>query len=699
LAKKGIITSVTVPIDYSVVGQYELRRLTQIVKRDTHIINKYLGIIQYHQKYLLDHKKSQYSAKLDELTLSTRHGRKPQHDLKSKFPRISHNELLECRDVALGLFKSYLELSGDKGNVNTSFPKIANLTGRQINSRRWKLDSKNRTITIMDSMDSNPKMIRIGKNVTRHDWINIPLKLSKFHLEQINLGKLRTIQIVANKNQIGENQFGIKFSILHEVEQLPRKKKIKSKPVGVIGVDLGISIDITTALITGKGVVEYKTFKVDDDIKNSILKTENILKQLQRSSEIRKFDNFVDTFVDRANKLIDKFHSNTFNLHLDKVSLQQLYVIRDKLGQIRNAFKFSNLQSFDIKSKIDIVHNNRIPLLAYLEGKFEVIKTIFDTNYDYISKDDTSELRKLRKSIYKLIDSLKTMGLLFSPQKLYNTDSIYKKLREMSDKRKKLSIDADRKLAVQFNKYAEEISKDYDIYISIGKLKGIRNRSRRGNGNKYLRKLVNRWTFFRITNMIELKMAKLGLRKRLLVISEAWTSKTCWKCNTRGNRIHQNLFQCTNPNCGWKYNADVNGAINIAKRLIASLKLTSFSNKGVRGLGKYLPVTSSKKYSKKKNGKARRVPKNHNGSPNRLFGQIINRNAGTQSTHSTSLNEFFENDQPVVKNHGKTDSVETSKKRSRKTHRSNGTEPISTQPFLEIKNNKKDKVMATSDIG
>ena len=196
--------------------------------------------------------------------------------------------------------------------------------------------------------------------------------------------------------------------------------------------------------------------------------------------------------------------------------------------------------------------------------------------------------------------------------------------------------------------------------------------------------------------MIELKMAKLGLKKRVLVISEAWTSKTCWKCNTRGKRIRQNLFQCINEKCGWKYNADVNGAINIAKRLIATFKLTSFSNRGVRGLGKYLPVTSSKNSKKKNYGKVRSVPKNHNGSPTLLFSKIDNGNAGTQSTHS-SLNEFFENDQPVVKNHGKTDFVETSKKRSRRTHRSNVTEPNSTEPIL-VKP-KVEKVMVTSDIG
>ena len=268
------------------------------------------------------------------------------------------------------------------------------------------------------------------------------------------------------------------------------------------------------------------------------------------------------------------------------------------------------------------------------------------------------------------------------------------------DKRKKLSIDADKKLAVQFNMYVEDVSKEYDIYISIGKLKGIRNRARRGNGNKCLRRLVHRWTFYRITNMIELKMAKLGLKKRVLVISEAWTSKTCWKCNTLGKRIRQNLFQCVNKKCGWKYNADVNGAINIAKRLVTTFRLTSFRNRGVRGLGKYLPVISFKnsKIRKRKNGKVRSVPKSHNGSPTPYFDNQNNGNAGTQSSHS-SLDKYFENDQSVVKNHGRTDFEKTSKKRSRRTHRSfqKRTEPISTEHLLG--KTKKEEVMVTSDIG
>lgn len=43
----------------------------------------------------------------------------------------------------------------------------------------------------------------------------------------------------------------------------------------------------------------------------------------------------------------------------------------------------------------------------------------------------------------------------------------------------------------------------------------------------------------------------------------------------------------------------------------------------------------------------------------------------------------------MVKNHGKTDFEEISKKRSRRTHRSNKTEPISTEPLLSKKQERK----------
>jgi hypothetical protein len=55
----------------------------------------------------------------------------------------------------------------------------------------------------------------------------------------------------------------------------------------------------------------------------------------------------------------------------------------------------------------------------------------------------------------------------------------------------------------------------------------------------------------------------------------------CWKCGSRGRRPKQNYFHC--PSCGHKTNADRNGSINIAGRLITLTK----SLHDVRGLGKW----------------------------------------------------------------------------------------------------------------
>ena len=53
----------------------------------------------------------------------------------------------------------------------------------------------------------------------------------------------------------------------------------------------------------------------------------------------------------------------------------------------------------------------------------------------------------------------------------------------------------------------------------------------------------------------------------------------CWKCGTKGARPKQNYFNC--PSCGLKINADKNGSINIAARMLMLTK----SLHSVRGQG------------------------------------------------------------------------------------------------------------------
>ncbi|MHA1614681.1 MAG: zinc ribbon domain-containing protein [Candidatus Thorarchaeota archaeon] len=65
-------------------------------------------------------------------------------------------------------------------------------------------------------------------------------------------------------------------------------------------------------------------------------------------------------------------------------------------------------------------------------------------------------------------------------------------------------------------------------------------------------------------------------------VSIKWTSIMCHKCGHKGQRPRQNLFICTT--CGLKTNADLNGALNIGKRLI--MLIPSLRNEN--GLGMWL---------------------------------------------------------------------------------------------------------------
>jgi len=49
-----------------------------------------------------------------------------------------------------------------------------------------------------------------------------------------------------------------------------------------------------------------------------------------------------------------------------------------------------------------------------------------------------------------------------------------------------------------------------------------------------------------------------------VVVPEAWTSKTCHKCDGRKVYINDRAFTCLNSTCGWSGDRDVNAAINIA---------------------------------------------------------------------------------------------------------------------------------------
>jgi IS605 OrfB family transposase len=204
-----------------------------------------------------------------------------------------------------------------------------------------------------------------------------------------------------------------------------------------------------------------------------------------------------------------------------------------------------------------------------------------ETKYFY-QNDKAEKIKKLDYRVSNLqhdMNTRKNNGL--------NCDKIARELRALRGKRERVAREYDRVLVKQLTDYILELTKKYALHVSIGRLTNIRTRAKRGNykGRKF-RGMIHRWAFARITDSLKHRLAQLGFPVEgkaswFKVIPENWTSIMCWKCGHKGHRPKQNYFVC--DTCGHRTNADRNGAINIAGRLITLTK----SLHSVRGLGKW----------------------------------------------------------------------------------------------------------------
>jgi IS605 OrfB family transposase len=122
-----------------------------------------------------------------------------------------------------------------------------------------------------------------------------------------------------------------------------------------------------------------------------------------------------------------------------------------------------------------------------------------------------------------------------------SADDVTKKLRTVSSKRENISFDYDRKLVKQLSDHIIELSQEYDLYVAIGRLRGIRNRARKGDGKgRHFRGMIHSWSFARLTKSLQHKLSMSGFdSKRVFAVSEAWTSIKCHKCGSTGYRPKQ----------------------------------------------------------------------------------------------------------------------------------------------------------------
>ena len=333
---KGVTIAVKVPINWDAMTVRTKQRLRQTVGRDTRVIRAFLGIIEQHENELLTGKNRDRieDGKLDQLTmtaLKVKNGQSQRlsvpHDLKNRFPRISQNEMTECRQTAVALYESYLKLRGKKG-FNASRP--ISVTGtrripRWVFSRRFNLIEKKTSISrwwldIRDALDS----VREGR--VHHDRLTIPLKTSPFHLNQIRRGEVKALQIFTDRKRKWWVTLAVRIS-LDEVQETPL-------PVAILGVDLGIEKAVCSSLLTPEKTRETRYFVQKEKVK-SIKKYDRLVAELQREMHTRRNNGIM---LDEVSRKLRQIRSKRENVakEYDKVLVRQLL---DYISELSEKYK------------------------------------------------------------------------------------------------------------------------------------------------------------------------------------------------------------------------------------------------------------------------------------------------------------------------------------------------------------------------
>jgi len=226
-----------------------------------------------------------------------------------------------------------------------------------------------------------------------------------------------------------------------------------------------------------------------------------------------------------------------------------------------------------------------------------------------------------------------------------NSKNIARKLKTLRTARTELATQYDHEMTAQIAKWVERLSRKYNVYVGIGQLKGIRHSRRKGDGkSKAHRRELNRWSFARITEMLKYKLALIGLPDdQFLAIPEQWTSKTCSRCgSTETSRPHQALLIC--HACGAQLQADINGALNIAFKLILLLDEDVFDQWLTNPLlGRKSPTRRVKTSGRRNSRMKRKVPSQPEGpSPSQTSRPLSGKARVNSRKTSTTTGEHDE---------------------------------------------------------
>ncbi len=126
--------------------------------------------------------------------------------------------------------------------------------------------------------------------------------------------------------------------------------------------------------------------------------------------------------------------------------------------------------------------------------------------------------------------------------------------------------------------------------IALEDLTGIRERTNQLPRTKTERRHSNNWSFYMLRQFLSYKCILKGVP--LILVNPAYTSQTCHKCLHLGKRNGKH-FQCVNPECNWRGDADRNGAENLAAlgRSINTPVGSGLACRLAPGVGEYIQLS------------------------------------------------------------------------------------------------------------
>ncbi len=298
-----MFTTVKIPVMDDYLSPKKTQQLHRLTARDTTVIQRYLSVIRMKEDRLWcvgREGKRLDKTKLDALTLTSHHQKRTQtngttyytqgrpsvkYDLKQQFSsRITVRELKECRDTAVEMWHSYREkvkAHEQQYKQILSNSKYVEREDLLVHVLHWWTTAK-KPAPPCQAQDYTPRKLPRRVNVgftcflhqritkltrtwlelyypekKKHLWL--PLNLSSYHRNQLQLGTLKTVQLVYTKNKRWYVHCTIKIPLPQKKpEDFPSKK-----PRAVFAHDLGIKKASVAVLLTEAGVSPKKTVLKD----------------------------------------------------------------------------------------------------------------------------------------------------------------------------------------------------------------------------------------------------------------------------------------------------------------------------------------------------------------------------------------------------------------------------------------------------